>query len=127
LYDGELTGLLGTGSLPALAMAAELPLRSSAGKPVFFTGELRFEYNDGEEHRSSVRNELRNYRSAGYTLLPELVNVIRWLSACTGCGMCQEACQTDNSLAMILLKMGRAIRSELHYGAGDPSEQLPWT
>jgi len=64
--------------------------------------------------------------SGSRPLLPELVSVSRWLASCSGCGMCQEACENDVSLTQLFAMISHQIRGELHYTAGDPFQNLPW-
>lgn len=59
-------------------------------------------------------------------LLSELVEVSRWLASCSGCGMCQEACEHGVLVATLISLLAQSIREPLHYHAGDPSQQLPW-
>jgi len=60
-------------------------------------------------------------------LLSELVGVGRWLASCSGCGMCQEACEHGDSLGHVITTLSHRIRSDLHYTAGDPRQPLPWS
>lgn len=62
----------------------------------------------------------------GRPLLPELVGVSRWLVSCSGCGMCQEACEHSTTLAQLISIISHRLRGELHYTAGDPLQPLPW-
>jgi ferredoxin len=62
----------------------------------------------------------------GRPLLSELVGVSRWLVSCSGCGMCQEACEHSVTLAPLISMISHRLRSELNYTAGDPFQQLPW-
>jgi formate dehydrogenase subunit beta len=59
-------------------------------------------------------------------LMSELVGVSRWLASCSGCGMCQEACEYGISLAPMISMLSHRIRQGLHYTAGDPAQRLPW-
>lgn len=59
-------------------------------------------------------------------LLLEFVTLSRWLAACSGCGMCQEACEHGVSLFPLIYVLSHRIREELNYPVGDPLEQLPW-
>lgn len=59
-------------------------------------------------------------------LLSEIVALSRWLAVCSGCGMCQEACEHGVSLIPLLFVISYRIRDELQYPAGDPLQQLPW-
>jgi formate dehydrogenase subunit beta len=59
-------------------------------------------------------------------LLSELVGLSRWLASCSGCGMCQEACENDVSLTLLITALSNRIRKELNYPAGDPRQLLPW-
>ena len=59
-------------------------------------------------------------------LLSELVGVGRWLASCSGCGMCQEACEHGDALGEIIITISHRIRSDMHYTAGDPRQPLPW-
>lgn len=63
---------------------------------------------------------------AGRPLLSELVGVSRWLVSCSGCGMCQEACEHSVTLSQLISAVSHRLRSELHYTAGDPLQRLPW-
>jgi formate dehydrogenase subunit beta len=67
-----------------------------------------------------------NCQSA-HPLLSELVSVSRWLASCSGCGMCQEACEHGVSLTSLVTVLSHRIQSELHYEPGDPAQRLPWT
>jgi len=62
----------------------------------------------------------------GRPLLPELVGVVRWLASCSGCGMCQEACEYGVPLAELISSLSHRIHDEIHYTAGDPTQRLPW-
>lgn len=63
----------------------------------------------------------------GNPLLAELVAVSRWLASCSGCGMCQEACQNGAFLGQIITNISHRIRSDLRYTAGEPHQKLPWS
>jgi L-lactate utilization protein LutB len=63
---------------------------------------------------------------SGNPLLAELVAVSRWLASCSGCGMCQEACENGAALGQIITAVSHRIRTDLHYMAGDPRQRLPW-
>jgi formate dehydrogenase subunit beta len=65
-------------------------------------------------------------RQGPHPLLSELVGVGRWLASCSGCGMCQEACEHGVALGQIITTVSHRIRSDLHYTAGDPHQPLPW-
>lgn len=62
-----------------------------------------------------------------HPLLTELVSVSRWLTSCSGCGMCQEACEHSVSLTPIVITLSHRIQHELRYKPGDPNQRLPWT
>jgi formate dehydrogenase subunit beta len=62
-----------------------------------------------------------------HPLLTELVSVSRWLASCSGCGLCQEACEHGVSLTPIIAALSHRIQHELHYKPGDPTQRLPWT
>ena len=62
-----------------------------------------------------------------HPLLSELVSVSRWLASCSGCGMCQEACELGISLTPIITMLSHQIQAKLHYQPGDPAQRLPWT
>ncbi len=59
-------------------------------------------------------------------LLSELVGLSRWLVSCTGCGMCEAACERGVPLSRILSQVSHQIRTELDYQLGDPAHRLPW-
>lgn len=59
-------------------------------------------------------------------LLVNLVGVSRWLASCSGCGMCQTACDQGIPLIEIVLQMNRHLCRELGYRPGDPGQKLPW-
>jgi formate dehydrogenase subunit beta len=59
-------------------------------------------------------------------LLSELVNLSRWLASCSGCGMCQEACQNGVTLTPFVTSLSHRIQRQLHYKPGDPAQPLPW-
>jgi formate dehydrogenase subunit beta len=61
-----------------------------------------------------------------HPLLSELVGVSRWLASCSGCGMCQEACEQGAALTSLISVISHQIRSDLHYQAGNPDQGLPW-
>ena len=65
-------------------------------------------------------------RQSSRPLLSELVGVSRWLVSCSGCGMCQEACDHSVTFAPLISSISHRLRSELHYTAGDPFQHLPW-
>jgi formate dehydrogenase subunit beta len=60
-------------------------------------------------------------------LLSELVNLSRWLASCSGCGMCQEACQNGVALTHFVTNLSQRIQRQLHYHPGDPAQPLPWS
>jgi CO dehydrogenase/acetyl-CoA synthase alpha subunit len=62
-----------------------------------------------------------------HPLLSELVSVSRWLASCSGCGMCQEACEHGILLTPIVTMLSHQIQNKLHYQPGDPAQRLPWT
>ena len=66
-------------------------------------------------------------RQKVHPLLSEMVGVSRWLASCSGCGMCQEACEHNVSLARVVTVLSHRIQNELHYRPGDPNQPLPWT
>jgi|GEM_PF-777686 len=80
-----------------------------------YDGELTGMLGVGESCQSS------------HSLLSELVSVSRWLASCSGCGMCQEACEHGVSLASIVTMLSHHIQNQLHYKPGDPAQRLPWT
>lgn len=59
-------------------------------------------------------------------LLPELVRLSRWLASCSGCGMCQEACEHGISLGRMIASLSSRICTELRYNAGSSLQHLPW-
>lgn len=59
-------------------------------------------------------------------ILVELVSVIRWLSSCSGCGMCEEACQQGIALSRLVSILSRQIRQEIQYTPGEPETCPPW-
>jgi CO dehydrogenase/acetyl-CoA synthase alpha subunit len=65
-------------------------------------------------------------RQGAHPLLSELVGVSRWLASCSGCGMCQEACEQGAALSSLISAISHQIQSDLHYQAGDPDQRLPW-
>ena len=65
--------------------------------------------------------------ASGAPLLVNLVAVSRWLASCSGCGMCQEACEQNIPLLNIIYSFNRRLRSELNYQPGNPQQPLPWT
>jgi formate dehydrogenase subunit beta len=69
---------------------------------------------------------VRDIHHRTHPLLTELVGVSRWLASCSGCGMCQEACEHGVALTPIVITLSHRIQSELHYKPGDPNQQLPW-
>lgn len=66
-------------------------------------------------------------RQSGRSLLYELVRVSRWLTSCSGCGMCRESCNQGVPLTQMITVMSHRIQNELHYRPGDPAQPLPWT
>jgi ferredoxin len=58
--------------------------------------------------------------------LVEIVAVSRWLASCSGCGMCEEACQQHIPLTHLIYSLSHHIREELKYTAGMPEQELPW-
>jgi formate dehydrogenase (coenzyme F420) beta subunit len=64
--------------------------------------------------------------STSAPLLVSLVGVSRWLASCSGCGMCQMACDQGVPLIEIVLHMNRHLCQELQYQPGDPAQKLPW-
>jgi len=79
-----------------------------------YEGELRGLLGVGEAYQGSP------------PLLSELVGVSRWLASCSGCGMCQEACEHGISLVPIITALSHQIQAKLDYKAGDPAQRLPW-
>lgn len=65
-------------------------------------------------------------RQGAHPLLSELVSLSRWLASCSGCGMCQEACEHNVSLTSLVTVLSHRIQSQLHYKPGDPAQRLPW-
>ncbi|HEU0295421.1 MAG TPA: 4Fe-4S dicluster domain-containing protein [Anaerolineales bacterium] len=80
-----------------------------------YDGQLRGMLGVGEASQGS------------HPLLSELVSVSRWLASCSGCGMCQEACEQGISLTPIITLLSHQIQAKLHYKPGDPAQRLPWT
>jgi CO dehydrogenase/acetyl-CoA synthase alpha subunit len=70
---------------------------------------------------------VREAYEGSHPLLSELVSVSRWLASCSGCGMCQEACELGISLTPIITMLSHQIQAKLHYVPGDPAQRLPWT
>ena len=70
---------------------------------------------------------VREAYEGSHPLLSELVSVSRWLASCSGCGMCQEACELGISLTPIITMLSHQIQAKLHYQPGDPDQRLPWT
>ena len=66
-------------------------------------------------------------RRSANLLLSELVNLSRWLASCSGCGMCQEACEHGVLLTPLVTGLSHRIQRQLHYKPGDPAQPLPWT
>lgn len=62
----------------------------------------------------------------GRPLLLELVAVGRWLASCSGCGMCQDACENGVPLTLLITSLSHRIQRELHYISGEPAQSLPW-
>lgn len=61
-----------------------------------------------------------------HPLLTELVSWGRWLASCSGCGMCQEACEKGVALTPLVVSLAHRIQQGLKYSPGDPSQPLPW-
>jgi formate dehydrogenase subunit beta len=61
-----------------------------------------------------------------YPILSELIGVSRWLASCSGCGMCEQACEKGVSLTLLMAALSTRVRAELKYVAGDPAQRLPW-
>jgi formate dehydrogenase (coenzyme F420) beta subunit len=80
-----------------------------------YEGELSGMLGVGEAHRRAN------------LLLSELVNLSRWLASCSGCGMCQEACEHGVLLTPVVTGLSHRIQKQLHYKPGDPAQPLPWT
>jgi ferredoxin len=80
-----------------------------------YDGQLRGMLGVGEASQGS------------HPLLSELVSVSRWLASCSGCGMCQEACEHDILLTPIVTMLSHQIQARLGYQPGDPAQRLPWT
>ncbi len=79
-----------------------------------YDGELGGMLGVGEAHQGT------------HPLLSELVSVSRWLASCSGCGMCQEACEHSVALTPLVVTLSHRIQHELKYTPGDPARQLPW-
>lgn len=60
-------------------------------------------------------------------ILSELVGVSRWLTSCSGCGMCHEACEHGVPVMRLIASLSHHIQRELAYTPGDPEQPLPWT
>jgi formate dehydrogenase subunit beta len=59
-------------------------------------------------------------------ILVELVSVTRWLGSCSGCGMCEEACQQGIVLSRVVSILSRQIRDKTHYSPGESEKCPPW-
>jgi ferredoxin len=59
-------------------------------------------------------------------VLAELIGISRWLASCSGCGMCEEVCEWDIPLTLLMARLSQYIHQELHYVAGEPGQNLPW-
>lgn len=66
-------------------------------------GELRGLLGVGEAYQSSL------------PLLSELVNLIRWLASCSGCGMCQEASEHGIPRIPLITLLRCQIQANLNY------------
>lgn len=64
---------------------------------------------------------------AGELPLKALVELSHWLASCSGCGMCEEACPQKVPLSLLISGLSQRIQREIHYKAGNPAVQLPWT
>jgi formate dehydrogenase subunit beta len=62
-----------------------------------------------------------------HPLLTELVSWGRWLASCSGCGMCQEACEKGVALTPLVVSLAHRIQHGLKYTPGDPNQPLPWS
>jgi formate dehydrogenase subunit beta len=69
---------------------------------------------------------VKELRQQAHPLLTELVGVSRWLASCSGCGMCQEACEHNVSLTPLVVTLSHRVQHELNYKPGDPNQRLPW-
>jgi formate dehydrogenase subunit beta len=69
---------------------------------------------------------IKGEQKYGAPLLSELVGMGRWLASCSGCGMCQEACEHNISLITLISALSHHIQQELHYIPGEPTQSLPW-
>lgn len=61
-----------------------------------------------------------------HPLLTELVSWGRWLASCSGCGMCQEACEKGVALTPMVVALAHRIQRGLKYTPGHPNQPLPW-
>lgn len=61
-----------------------------------------------------------------HTPLADLVAISHWLASCSGCGMCEQTCEHDVPLTLLISALSHRIRAEVHYQAGDPNQNLPW-
>jgi formate dehydrogenase subunit beta len=67
------------------------------------------------------------HRGEGILSLRDLVDISRRLTSCSGCGMCEENCPSHIPMALLFSALSHRIRDEIHYRAGDPAQELPWT
>jgi len=56
--------------------------------------------------------------------LAELVDVSRWLASCSGCGMCEAACNQDVPLMLLISSLSHQIQDGLHHHVGTPTQPL---
>lgn len=68
-------------------------------------------------------SEVKSIREAP---LARLVEISHWLASCSGCGMCEAACDRQVPLVLVIAALSHRIRQEMHYTSGDPGSRLPW-
>ena len=59
-------------------------------------------------------------------LLGELVQVARWLSSCSGCGICEDVCPNHVPVMSLVCSLSHRLQEGLNYRPGDPAQPLPW-
>jgi len=60
------------------------------------------------------------------SLVEELVLISRWLASCTGCGMCEQKCEQDIPLSLLVNSLNHRICQELQYVPGETNQKIPW-
>lgn len=59
--------------------------------------------------------------------LAALMEISHWLASCAGCGMCDENCDQEVPLILIVSALSHRIRSEVRYAQENVAQRYPWS